>query len=377
MILGKLKARIGEKCEKPGNEAKDDAKVTACLNFVKLYCEVSILRQLILTDMASLLSELSELKPTQAHLKTTGNNILHIIKKEQKNDKAILAPFADPLNHKQKRYTIAILYANSEEYKVLNSYMQTLHEKKNGMKKTGDSNGVGGSIFKDYVLGCEHRMLQGICVRFATATEYKKLSDIEMASKISSVFIPRGRLIKAWQGHDFSGLELGPFIGHVVHGQVAGEDSWKSLKVESTTDSIDTHVRFCENENMNPSLMCDSTDVIEKVYLGPTARGRDTDNVHGSSWNNKISSIYVPAGKSVSGYEREGSKKIFGPYYGPQLVKKVCTSSDSKWGVMHIMHAVQDADDANKMVLFCDEVDLKGRCYRDNALKRRVLTQVQ
>ena len=372
-----MKARIGEKCEKPGDKAEDNAKVTACLNFVKLYCEVSILRQLILADMASLLSELSELKPSQAHLKTTGNNILHIIKKEQENDKAILAPFADPLNHKQKRYTIAILYTTIEEYNVLNSYMQTLHEKKNGIKKTGDANVVGGSVFKDYVLGCEHRMLQGICIRFASTTEYKKLSDIEMASKISSVFIPRGRLIKAWQGDDFSALELGPFIGPVVHGQVVGEDSWKSLKVESTTDSIDTHVRFCENENMNASKRCDSLDVVEKVYLAPSVRGRDTDKIHGSStWNNKISSIYVPSGKMVAGSVSDTSGEVFGPYFGPQLVKKVCTSSNSKWNIMHIMHARPDADDANKMVLFCDEVDLKGRCFRDNALARLVLTQV-
>ena len=194
IISGKLKARIGEKCEKPGDKDADKAKVTACLNFVKLYCEVSILRQLILADMASLLSELSELKPTQAHLKTTGNNILHIIKKEQENDKAILAPFADPVNQKEKRYTIAILYTTIEEYKVLNSYMQTLHEKKDGIKKTGDTNVVGGSIFKEYVLGCVDQMLQGICVRFDTTEEYKKLSEIDMDKKFFICVHTQGKI---------------------------------------------------------------------------------------------------------------------------------------------------------------------------------------
>eukprot|EP00794_Sanderia_malayensis_P000673 gene673-1340_t len=330
-VFGVLKTRIAEKCEKP---SKDKNKARNCLNFVKLYAELSILRQLILTDMASLLSEMAE-TDGQESLEATGNNILHMIKKEQESDKTVFAPFADPLNQMYKRYTIAILFSSVEEYAVLNAYMNTLHQMRDGLKVAEDANTDGGAIFRDYVLGCIDPMLQGTCAKFETK-EYSNLADIEMDRRISSVFIPKGRSLTAGRARS-TDAAVGPFIGPVVHGQVLMDDLWTSLTVSTTTDSIDKYVRVCEKEGMDATGRCD--------YIKNTQRTQEfvlSSGIHGSgSWSNKITSMYVPAGKMVLGYVAD-TKWARGPYYGPQLYNKT---------------------------------DLKGRCFRDRR-NRDTLDQI-
>ena len=182
------------------------------------------------------------------------------------------------------------------------------------------------------------------------------------------MFIPRGRSITAYKGEEFAGGTLGPFVGPVVHGKVDGEDNWRSLKVETTTDSIDTQIRFCEKENMDASARCDSikhAGGIQEVDLS-SALERFTP------WNNKIQSIYVPPGKMVTGFTTKGADP-YGPYIGPQLVNKVCHPSNSKWNFLSI--GSTDID-AQTLALFCESTNLKGKCYRDQASARFVLTEV-
>eukprot|EP00112_Aurelia_sp_Birch-Aquarium-sp1_P001430 Seg1153.6 transcript_id=Seg1153.6/GoldUCD/mRNA.D3Y31 product="hypothetical protein" protein_id=Seg1153.6/GoldUCD/D3Y31 len=357
-ISGQLKARIAEVCTKPD----DTTKATTCLDFLQLYAEMSILRQLILADMASLLSE------PEINLLSTGNNLLHLIKKEQESDKAVIGPYADPLNNPEKRRAIALLFGSPATYSLLNAYMRTLHDV------------VDGEIFRDFVVVCDNRMLGDFCSGLETK-EYKKLSDVSWNDIIASIYIPRGKEVTAWVHNDFQGDALGPFVGPVVHGLVPSHDQWSSMKIVDTTDNIEEQVRFCASENMNPDGLCDSTKPSNRL-IWLTGGGRR--NFHGTDWGNKIKSLYVPAGLNISGYDSSGSSSVadqFGPYYGPQRVNKVCSNAANKlWDSIAVFVTKGETDaegkeitppkDARRMVQFCVEENLKGMCLRDDETRK-------
>ena len=344
-------------CTKPD----DTTKATRCLDFLQLYAEMSILRQLILADMASLLSE------PEINLESTGNNLLHLIKKEQESDRAVIGPYADPLNNPEKRHAIALLFGSPETYSLLNTYLRTLHDV------------VDGDIFRDFVVVCDNRMLGDACSGLETK-EYNNLADISWDDMIASMYIPRGKEVTAWEDPDFTGRELGPFVGPVVHGLVPCHDKWSSMKIKNTTDTIDEQVRFCEKENMDPNGLCDSAKPSDKViFLTKNVR----EDYHGTDWGYKIKSLYVPAGLNISGYDtslRGPNAVQFGPYYGPQRVNKVCSRDSKLWDSIAVFvtkgeknaenEEIAPPKDARRMVQFCDGENLKGMCLRDDETRK-------
>ena len=62
-----------------------------CLEFANLCCDLSVIRQLLLTDMASLLAE--------AGLHGVQDVLLKLIKQEQEADRKLLMVLEDPTNH--------------------------------------------------------------------------------------------------------------------------------------------------------------------------------------------------------------------------------------------------------------------------------------
>ena len=175
--------------------------------------------------------------------------------------------------------------------------------------------------------------------------------------------------LTAWNEDDFKGHAYGPFVGRVVHGLVAGYDTWKSLKIEETNENIDEHVRFCEKEDMDPCGMCDSM----KEIVGPE-HFNDLDNYHGTNWAKKsINSLYVPIGLLVHGAQSQkgGGGESFGTFFGPQLVSKVCYPTAKRFAnalSVKDIKGYKNLDgtpiDARKLVQLCDERDLQGHCIR-------------
>ena len=297
--------------------------------------------------MASLLCE------PEINLEGTGNNILHVIKQEQVSDQGILAPFADPLNNPDKRRSISYLFGTPERYELLYSYMRTLHDN------------VDGGVFKGMVVVCDNRLLGDFCVGMEKE-EYPKLSELSLDSVIASAFIPKGKKLTAWNQDNFKGHAYGPFVGRVVHGLVAGFDTWQSLKIEATNENIDEQVRFCEKEDMDPYELCDSVKQFAKTQW--------LQSYHGSNWESKtIKSLYVPAGLRITGLQF-GKGQGFGKFYGPQLVTKLCyPNTEKSFSHAFIVKTTGretsfdgSPKDARKMVQFCFEENLHGYCIRDD-----------
>ena len=63
-----------------------------CLEFLNLYADLSILRQLLIADMASLVGSVG--------LNGTAINLLSLTEKEKISDKEILLFLLDPINNK-------------------------------------------------------------------------------------------------------------------------------------------------------------------------------------------------------------------------------------------------------------------------------------
>ena len=63
-----------------------------CLDMVNLYCDLSVLRQILLADMASVVAEVG--------IEGTAEVFMSLIRKEQKSDKKLLTFLIDPTNHR-------------------------------------------------------------------------------------------------------------------------------------------------------------------------------------------------------------------------------------------------------------------------------------
>ena len=87
-MFGKLKHHTKTIC--PMTKA-DNEKAGKCLEFINLYCELSILRQMIMVDISSLTASVG--------LNATAKNLLNLIDSEQNHDKQIVKFLLNPINH--------------------------------------------------------------------------------------------------------------------------------------------------------------------------------------------------------------------------------------------------------------------------------------
>ena len=76
--------------EEKVKKAREDA--SRCLEFINLYADLSILRQLLIADMASLVGSVG--------LKGTAINLLSLTDKEKASDKEIILFLLDPIIYK-------------------------------------------------------------------------------------------------------------------------------------------------------------------------------------------------------------------------------------------------------------------------------------
>ena len=369
LLLGRLKKRIGEvcgglsrlegDCATKALENGDEKKPGMCLELTQLYAQLSIMRQLILVDIASLLSDVSEVDESN-DLTGVANNVLNMVKKEQIADKDVLQFLVDPMNNPDKRLIIAELINSPQKYETLNDYLHTLHKK------------VDGTVFKKKVVACSGPNLRCDCRAFKVG----RYDDLKMSSdqdnwndKIRSLFIPFKMKVHAHTDAWSGGKNLGPYYGPIVHGKIFESGRWSTLRVENTEgDGEDgtKMVRICEAEYMKSIGYCD---------LIPLPRHTETiqmNNFHGSNWSSVVvNSIYVPKGYKVKGIA-ENVKYISGWSYGPITVNRRC--SGSQYGKFKKLVIKKIFKDTSRMVMFCDEENLNGRCYKDDKSRNHLIT---
>ena len=355
---GRMKKRIGELCAgkafvNPDNcetatlSTEEETQLTNCLEMAQLYATLSIQRQLILTDMASLLSQ-DEIK-----LHATANNFLHLIKKEQMGDKKLLGFLTDPQNNPDKRMIIANLTNNPDKYGILNKYLTTIDEK------------IEGALFNKEVVVCSGQMLRCECLGLDVGL-YGNLVVFGRFKSIQSMYIPNGRVVRVSDDEDLGnigGEPLGPYFGPMVHGKLVLSGSngqIASMEIKETDVDGTNAVRFCEKPNMDPTGYC---DILPLPTNGETEKTVDMNGFHVHRWNeNVINSIFVPRGYKLSA-ERENGNINYGDVFGKIAINKNCEKpSPIKFKKITIKETPVIGE---KMVTFCDGKGLGGRCYRD------------
>jgi len=121
VALGKLADLIGQKCGLDLTIDSKDEKVMRqvydCLAFVDLYAEHSILRKLVLIDMATLLKDKFE---------ETSDNILEMHRREMKSDSELLQFLIDPVNYPSSRFIVASFYQQRHRHDVTDIFLDIL-----------------------------------------------------------------------------------------------------------------------------------------------------------------------------------------------------------------------------------------------------------
>ena len=119
--FGKLSSLVEQKCTLPlGANTKDDRVMRAiydCLAFVDLYTELSILRKLVLVDIASLL---------KSKYGATADNVIEMYRKEFETDMELLRFLIDPINYPSSRLVVASFYQQRHRHESTAHFLNIL-----------------------------------------------------------------------------------------------------------------------------------------------------------------------------------------------------------------------------------------------------------
>ena len=384
LYLGRLKVRISEMCEQPvdlgdycsrlefpdGVEYRLSEVAGDCLQFAQMYAELSIMRQLLLTDMASLLSEedMQLQDEDKKKLENMAKNFLHLVVTEQTSDKELLGFLNDPLSHPGKRYIIAYGLSNAGRYGILNAYLSTLDNRvEEGVL----------SAFKPVMI-CEGERLLCNCYdplpnsedrdkeyeETSPQTTVKPQATIETAK---SIYIPEGQGVN---GQLFPSA-IGPFFGPSVQNKLivtSTHGHWKGIQSFHTDKTTINSIKFCVDENMNSTRECDHIPTI------PTVTGDvELSSYHSIDYRSKrIKSFSVPNGFRVRAAIHNAAGKIdknYGWFYGPITVNELCGAFSSpaeqnSW--IHSFSIEKTNQNGLDMVLLCEKPKLGGHCYNDD-----------
>ena len=119
--LGKLSSLIEQKCTLPLDaDPKDDRvmrDIYDCLAFVDLYSELSILRKLVLIDVASLLKK---------KFSNTADNVIEMYRKEFDTDVELLRFLIDPIDYPTSRLIVAAFYQQHHRHESTAHFLNIL-----------------------------------------------------------------------------------------------------------------------------------------------------------------------------------------------------------------------------------------------------------
>ncbi|XP_065651321.1 uncharacterized protein LOC136079510 [Hydra vulgaris] len=358
-FFGLLNFQIDKYCdcavENPSDEEKlKKAKENSdrCLEFLNLYADLSILRQLLIADMASLVGSVG--------LTGTAKNLLSLTEKEKISDKEIYFFLLDPINNKNQRFCIAQYFGVPGKYITLQAYLA-------GLTVTSI-----GKIATKQVVICSEKQLLGLCHEFKVANyNYENLTG--WIGHFKSIYVSDGLFVNGYSHDKQKGVSYGPFVGPTVIGLLPG--FWKTFKVGKIIKKV-KRVRVCEKEKLSQDGRCDdialndypdlnmvsgtgnyiltvkrkrcvfpfyyeneeygkcikignkyqcATNVVNKISSG------FDDCDFPQTWSEKIVSLSIPENVKVNLYVEENYQgKAFGPFFGANTIDKVCEGANTK-----------------------------------------------
>ncbi|XP_047145180.1 uncharacterized protein LOC100209967 isoform X1 [Hydra vulgaris] len=359
-FFGLLKFQIDKYCDCAVDSPNDKKKISKakensdrCLEFLNLYADLSILRQLLIADMASLVGSVG--------LNGTATNLLSLTEKEKISDKEIFLFLLDPINNKDKRFCIAQYFGVPGKYPTLQAYLASLTQASTG------------EIASKQVVICSEKQLLGLCYKLKPKS-YNENELLKWAGTIKSIYVSDGLVVNGYSSDKLKGASYGPFPGATVIGLTPG--SWKSIKIIPLTE-IKKRVRVCEKEKLSQDGRCDELAINDYPDLKMVS-GADGDilTVDGlqcifpfkygettykkcandgekywcatavddklaykkwgkcafpQTWSDKILSISIPENVKVWLYTEEDYKgTTYGPFYGANTIDEVCGGATTK-----------------------------------------------
>jgi len=388
-----------------------------CLEFVNLYCDLAILRQLLVSDMASFMVEKG--------LEDTAKNLLGLVAEEQRSDMQFLRIIFDPIDHRRQRYVTAKYVSAMEKYTTLTDYLKKLDDisimeteedvepvEPVGISRTSVlTNQSPRKLLKEFVMYCTGTILQKDCYENSglgafdrTKKEFKK-----MENKIKSLYLTANRSVRIFAPQDTDTSIV--FNGPGVYSMLNALTQIKTLEISTRVQSKE--VKVCQNENMEMDGECTSfpigniADLEQKhvyttqpyrcvfpfkynsPYHGLLHYGCIKSNVsyadgyawcansvdrngykYGENWGwckdyssltqlknwkERITSLSIPAMLEITGKDTAG--KVYGPYYGPSVINKL--PNPRTWDSLEIKESDHQTQN---MVKVCSGDSLGGFC---------------
>lgn len=386
-----------------------------CLEFVNLYCDLAILRQLLVSDMASFMVEKG--------LEDTAKNLLGLVAEEQRSDMQFLRIIFDPIDHRRQRYVTAKYVSAMEKYTTLTDYLKKLDDisimeteedvepvEPVGISRTSVlTNQSPRKLLKEFVMYCTGTILQKDCYENSvlgvfdrTKKEFKK-----MEKKIKSLYLTANRTVRIFAPQDrrTSILLSGPGVYSMLHEYT----EIKNLEISTRVQTKE--VKVCEKENMEMDGECTAfpigniADLEQKhVYTTQTTsykcqfpfRYQNSEELNYGcfkstkhvdsfwcptelassgytylenwgwckdyssltqlkNWNKRITSLSIPAMLEITGQDTAG--KVYGPYYGPSVIYKL--PNPRTWKSLEIKESNHQTQN---MVKVCSADSLGGFC---------------
>lgn len=353
--IGKLADLIKQKCSLPYdfNPEGPSTPIDDCLTFVDLYSDISILRKLVLVDMASLLT---------GKFDETADNLMDMYRREFRTDIELLHFIVNPVDYPASRFITATFYQQRHLHEVTAFFLDILV---NAYPHKGAKG----------VLVCAQEALYGFCYEMGEGAHEKdgqtrKPNDMGGYSKrIMSMFIPPKLKVTANFETDDRGIEkAGPFYGMTVlvspfkkfYGKLPKE-KWETLTIEKTDQDALNMVKICLTEGAGIFGVCISVEDGEhdlSKYLGSYIMG-------------SFGSMIIPDNRKVTLFNNDNI--AIGPFYGPDSIESlkvpqkdyVKGNNDplTSWSKIKVEVSIPN-ENARHMVMVCTEFFFKGRCFR-------------
>jgi len=328
----------------PAQKNELQNKANRCLEFCNLYADLSLLRQILLADMASLLLEINRTE--------TSTTLLRLLSQEQEEDKNIYKFFAEPINYRKRRYVIAQFYAGIEKYPTLSAYLITLQKSSEKENKT---------FIEPSVMFCRGLGLTGDCYSESTAKDIPRY--YAWNDKLISLYVSAGKQVYGYEHQNYNenrnGLRYGPYYGPAIYGKIptGNPSGTSSVKIMNSTINAGDLLRVCEEADFKVTGSCQLFDV--GTYRDLRTPFKIGEEWKGPSWNNRIKSISIPAGMKITAStntNNNGGTRL-GPYYGPQIMNNVC--HEGMWSYLKIERTETVR---TQMIKICRGEGLSGFC---------------
>lgn len=163
-IFGKLQEKIEKFCFVgpfvDADKTKKDLDVKRCLGLVKGYLKLSILKQLLLAEMAGLCQEATGCYYDYKKLSGLTDNFFELIKEAQVLDEKVLGFLADPMGSVSARYTIYKLYSVPEDNMEIIEYLRRMDINADADTEAKKMDKM---FNQDGVVICSKQYFQGLC----------------------------------------------------------------------------------------------------------------------------------------------------------------------------------------------------------------------